>query len=167
VITFMSLFVFVLVFLFKFSSKKSISFFICYHTKPFAWQTLERHEISNQVCTDIFVIQNSKHSISELEILRVITIGRISAKTWRGPNYKVLKHTVLFGTHDIIFNIHMVRKEHRDRYPPKTLIVLWLDSSWVYSKRMVLNMNQIFWVPCTTELLFSFLHVATSAINVV
>ena len=23
-----------------------------------------------------------------------------------GPNYKVLKHTVLFGTHDIIFNIH-------------------------------------------------------------
>ena len=37
---------------------------------------------------------------------RVITIGRVSAKTWRGPNYKVLKHTVLFGTHDIIFNIH-------------------------------------------------------------
>ena len=23
-----------------------------------------------------------------------------------GPNYKVLKHTVLFGTHDIIFNIY-------------------------------------------------------------
>jgi hypothetical protein len=44
VITFMSLFVFVLVVLFKFSS------------------TLERHEISNQVCTDIYVIQNSKHS---------------------------------------------------------------------------------------------------------
>ena len=37
---------------------------------------------------------------------RVITIGRVSAKTWRGPNYKVLKHTVLFGTHDIILNIH-------------------------------------------------------------
>ena len=36
---------------------------------------------------------------------RVITIGRVSAKTWRGPNYKVLKHTVLFDTH-IIFNIH-------------------------------------------------------------
>ena len=34
--------------------------------------------------------------------------------------------------------------------PPKTLTVLWLDSSWVYSKRMVLNMNQILWVPCTT-----------------
>ena len=27
--------------------------------------------------------------------------------------------------------------------PPKTLTVLWLDSSWMYSKRMVLNMNQI------------------------
>ena len=23
-----------------------------------------------------------------------------------GPNNKVLKHTVLFGTHDVIFNIH-------------------------------------------------------------
>jgi hypothetical protein len=37
---------------------------------------------------------------------RLITIGRVSAKAWRGPNYKVLKHTVLFGTYDIIFNIH-------------------------------------------------------------
>ena len=36
--------------------------------------------------------------------------------------------------------------------PPKTLTVLWLDSSCVYSKRMVLNMNQILWVPCTTAL---------------
>ena len=36
--------------------------------------------------------------------------------------------------------------------PPKTLTVLWLDSSWVYSKKMVLNMNQILWVPCTTAL---------------
>ena len=35
---------------------------------------------------------------------------------------------------------------------PKTLTVLWLDSSWVYSKRMVLNMNQILWVPCATAL---------------
>jgi hypothetical protein len=28
----------------------------------------------------------------------------------------------------------LVRKEHRDRYPPppKTLTVLWLDPSWVY-----------------------------------
>jgi hypothetical protein len=33
-------------------------------------------------------------------------IGWVSAKIWRGPNYKVLKHTVLFSTHDIIFNIH-------------------------------------------------------------
>jgi hypothetical protein len=30
-------FVFVLVVLFKFSSKKNISFFIYYHTKPFVW----------------------------------------------------------------------------------------------------------------------------------
>ena len=37
VITFMSLFGFVLVFLFKFSSKKNTSFFICNHTKPFVW----------------------------------------------------------------------------------------------------------------------------------
>jgi hypothetical protein len=38
VITFMSLFVFVLVFLFKFSSKKNTSFlFIYYHTKLFVW----------------------------------------------------------------------------------------------------------------------------------
>ena len=37
VITFISLFVFVLVVLFKFSSKKNISFFIYYHTKPFVW----------------------------------------------------------------------------------------------------------------------------------
>ena len=36
--------------------------------------------------------------------------------------------------------------------PPKTLAVLWLDSSCVYSKKMVLNMNQILWVPCTTAL---------------
>jgi hypothetical protein len=34
----MSLFVSVLVFLFKFSSKKTpTSFFICYHAKPFVW----------------------------------------------------------------------------------------------------------------------------------
>jgi hypothetical protein len=26
------------------------------------YNSLERHEISNRVCTDIFVIQNSKHS---------------------------------------------------------------------------------------------------------
>jgi hypothetical protein len=26
------------------------------------YNSLERHDISNQVCTDIFVIQNSKHS---------------------------------------------------------------------------------------------------------
>ena len=31
-------------------------------------------------------------------------------------------------------------------------IVLWLESSWMYSKRMVLNMNQILWVPCKTVL---------------
>jgi hypothetical protein len=37
--------------------------------------------------------------------------------------------------------------------PPKILTVVWLDSSWVYSKRMVLNMNQILWVPCTTALI--------------
>jgi hypothetical protein len=38
VITFMSLFVFVLVLLFKFSSKKNTSFlFLYYHTKPFVW----------------------------------------------------------------------------------------------------------------------------------
>jgi hypothetical protein len=36
--------------------------------------------------------------------------------------------------------------------PPKTLTVLWLDSSCVYSKSMELNMNQILWVPCTTAL---------------
>ena len=36
--------------------------------------------------------------------------------------------------------------------PPKILTVLWLDSSCVYSKRMVLNMNQILWVPCTIAL---------------
>ena len=36
--------------------------------------------------------------------------------------------------------------------PPKTLTVLWLDSSCVYSKSMELNMNQIRWVPCTTAL---------------
>ena len=37
-ITFMSLFVFVLVLLFKFSSKKPTSYlFLYYHTKPFVW----------------------------------------------------------------------------------------------------------------------------------
>ena len=36
--------------------------------------------------------------------------------------------------------------------PPESLTVLWPDSSWVYSKRMILNMNQILWVPCTTAL---------------
>jgi hypothetical protein len=39
-----------------------------------------------------------------------------------------------------------------EQIPPKTLTVLWLDSSWVYPKRMVLNMNTILWVPCTTAL---------------
>jgi hypothetical protein len=55
---------------------------------------------------------------------------------------------------DFFTSIVLVRKEHRDRYPlpPKTLTVLWLDSSWVYSKGMALNMNQILWVPCTTVL---------------
>ena len=33
----------------------------------------------------------------------------VFAKTWRGPNYKVLKQTVLFGSHDIIFNIHFAK----------------------------------------------------------
>jgi hypothetical protein len=48
---------------------------------------------------------------------RVITIGRVSTKTWRGPNYKVLKHTVLFGTHDIIG----VLKKDGTEYEPDSL----------------------------------------------
>ena len=32
------------------------------------------------------------------------------------------------------------------------MTVLWLDSSCVFLKKMVLNMNQILWVPCTTAL---------------
>ena len=54
---------------------------------------LKDHRIMNYCTTEVWTD-------------RVITIGRVSAKTWWGPNYKVLKNTVLFSTHDIIFNIH-------------------------------------------------------------
>ena len=41
---------------------------------------------------------------------------------------------------------------HRDRYPPKDLDSIMARFFLGVLKRMVLNMNQILWVPCTTAL---------------
>ena len=49
---------------------------------------------------------------------------------------------------DFFTSIAIGEERAPGQIPPKTLAVLWLDSSWVYSKRMILNMNQILWVPC-------------------
>jgi hypothetical protein len=74
VITFMSLFVFVLVFLFKFSSKKNTIFFICYHayistsndTKRFSWKDLPSWK-----CEIIFTTIHKNYEYVELDLLNI------------------------------------------------------------------------------------------------
>ena len=68
-------------------------------------------------------------------------------------NTKTKKKSDMKVITDFFTSIAPIGGERAPRQiPPKTLTVLWLYFSWVYSKRMVLNMNQILWVPCTTVL---------------